>query len=428
MTPDPPARSRGLGRLTAAAVLTGLAAGCGGILLTLVLHLVQHVAFGYTEDSFLTGVAEASGIRRVLAMTVGGAVVGIGWWALRAGRDPLPTVEAAAGDRSVRLPVLAGTADAVLQVVAVGSGASLGREGAPRQVGAAVGAFFADRLRVDAGSRGTLVACGAGAGLAAVYDVPISGALFALEAVLVSFAARDALPALLCSAVAVGVAGPVLSGRPTYLVPPAVLSPSLAVWSLLVGPLAAVAGTSLRSGALFARRRAPSGWRLPLATTGIFAAVGAASVAFPQLLGNGKGPAQLAFDGSLGLGLAAALLVLKPLATIACLGSGARGGLLTPAFATGALLGALTWGGWHAIWPGPSVTTCALVGAAAVLAVTLRAPLCAIALTLELTHTGLDVALPLVLAVAGAVLTARLLSPAHGGGQADRVPGASPVN
>lgn len=401
------------GRGVLVAVATGVAAGAGGVLLTLLLHVVQHLAFGYTEDSFLAGVQRASGLRRVAAMAVGGALVGAGWWALRKWAPPVVPIDRALAEPTVRMPLRASAADAGLQILGVGCGASLGREGAPRLLGAVAAAWLSARAGLDTGTRRTLIACGAGAGLAAVYDVPISGALFALEALLVSFAARDAVPALLSAAVATGVALPVLSGRPTYQLPALPLSPSLVVWSLLVGPVAAVVASALVTGARRARLVAPSGWRLPLATTLIFTAVGAVSIGFPQLLGNGKGPAQLTFDGSVGIALAAALVVLKPLVTVACVASGAAGGLLTPAFATGALLGALTGGAWELLWPGPPLAAFALVAAAAVLGVSLRAPFCAIMLALELTHAGLTLALPLVVAVGGAVLTARLLLHPH---------------
>ena len=399
------------GRAVLVAVATGVAAGVGGVLLTLLLHLVQHLAFGYTENTFLVGVQRASGLRRVLAMAVGGALVGLGWWALRSRAAPVVPIDRALEEPSTRLPLRTSVADAALQILGVGCGASLGREGAPRLLGAAAAGWLSTRAGLDPATRRTLIACGAGAGLAAVYNVPVSGALFALEALLVSFAARHAVPALISSAVAVGVALPVLSSRPTYQLGSLALSPSLVVWSVLIGPFAALAASALVAGAGKARALSPTGWRLPLATIAIFTAVGALSIAFPQVLGNGKGPAQLAFDGGLGLALAGSLLVLKPLATVACLASGATGGLLTPAFATGAALGALTGGAWNLLWPGGSVAAFALVAATAVLSVSLRAPFCAIALALELTHSGLELTLPVVLAVGGALLTARLLRP-----------------
>jgi len=137
--------------------------------------------------------------------------------------------------------------------------------------------------------------------------------------------------------------------------------------------------------------------------------VGAVAIAYPQLLGNGKGPAQLAFDGTLSLLVLGILVALKPLATAVCLAGGASGGLLTPALATGAMFGALAGGAWSLLWPGAAIAAYAIVAAAAVLATTQKAPLCAIVLVLEFTHTGLELAVPTLLAVVGALLTASLL-------------------
>lgn len=404
-------------RLIAATAMTGVMAGLAGIALTLLLHAVQHAAFGYTEETFLIGVQEASAARRVIAMAIGGAVVGAGWWALWRYSQRFPAVGDALTGPDKRLPLPTVTADAALQIIAVGFGASLGREGAPRQVGAALGGWLAHRLRLDPGQRRTVLACGAGAGLAAVYNVPLGGALFTLEVLLVSAAARDVVPAILSSAVATAVAWPVLGNQPTYLVPPVNANAAILVWAVVLGPVAALIGAVFVRITSVARRRAPkSGWRLPVATTIVFSAVGALSIGYPALLGNGKGPAQLAFDGTLSLGALGALLILKPLVTAACLGSGARGGLLTPAVATGALLGALTGNLWDLLWPGAPTAAFAIIGAAAVLATTQRAPLCAILLIMEFTHTGLDLLVPMLIAVTGAMLTARFLRSVASGG------------
>ena len=404
-------------RLIVAAAATGVMAGLAGIALTLLLHAVQHAAFGYTEEAFLIGVEQASATRRVTAMAIGGAVVGTGWWVLWRYSRRFPAVGDALTDPDKRLPLPTVTADAALQIMAVGFGASLGREGAPRQVGAALGGWLARLLRLDAGRRRTVLACGAGAGLAAVYNVPLGGALFTLEVLLVSAAARDVVPAILSSAVAAAVAWPVLGNQPTYLVPPLAASAGITVWSVILGPVAAVVGLGFVRITSWARRRAPkSGWRLPVATTLVFTAVGALAIGFPALLGNGKGPAQLAFDGTLSVVGLGTLLILKPLATAACLGSGARGGLLTPAVATGALLGAMTGNVWVLLWPSAPTAAFALIGAAAVLAMTQRAPLCAIVLILEFTHSGLDLLVPMLIAVVGAMLTARLLRSIATGG------------
>jgi len=396
-------------RLAAVIVLTGIGAGLGGGALTLLLHLVQHLAYGYSEDTFLIGVQRAAGQRRVLVMAAAGVIAGGGWWSLRRFAAPVPKVAQALGNRDVRMTLGTVTLDAVLQIVVVGLGASLGREGAPRQFGGAVGAWLAERAGLPADQRRILLACGAGAGLTAAYNVPVGGALFTAEVLLASLAFRVVVPAAATSVIATVVAWAVVSNRPTYQVASPSLSATVVAWAVLAGPLLGLAGTGFVRLLDYAERHRADGARLPIATVLVFPALGALAIAYPQLLGNGKGPAQLAFDGTPALALLAALIVLKPIATAACLASGATGGRLTPAVATGALLGALLGRAWMPLWPGARIGELAIIGAAGFLAVTLNAPLTAIALLLEFTHTGTALFVPMVLTVAGAVITARAL-------------------
>lgn len=396
-------------RWAGAVVLTGVAAGVSGALLTLVLHLVQHLAYGYAGEPFAVGSQQSSPARRLLAMTAGGAAVGIGWWVLRRWGRGGTSVPAALDDPAHRLAVPATTADAVLQIAAVGAGASLGREGAPRQVAAALADWLSARLRLSPEQRRLLIACGAGAGLAAVYNVPVGGVFFTLELLLRSVRPAEVVAAAVTSGIATVVAWPVVSRSPTYVVPRLPVSWSLAVAALLLGPVAGLLGWAFRRAMRAAHARRPVGWRLPLVTTAVFAAVGAVAGPYPLVLGNGKGPAGLAFDGALPLGTLAVLLALKPLATAACMRSGATGGLLTPAVATGALLGAVVAAGWLRWWPGSPVGAFAVVGAAGVLAVTHRAPLTAAVLALEFTHATPALIGPVLLAVAGSHATVHAL-------------------
>lgn len=397
-------------RMAAAIPLVGMLAAAAGIALTLIMHLVQHLAFGYGSGSFLIGVEDAVPWRRVAALLAGGLLVGIGWWLLRRRVDVEDvSVTRALRDRSGRLPVLATVGDAVLQIVGIAAGASLGREGAPRQASAALAGWTAGRLRLSAEQRHTLLACGAGAGLAAVYNVPVSGALFTLEILLASRALKDVVPAVLTSAIATVLTWPVLSARPTYDVAHVTFSAPVLVWAVLLGPVAGLAGVGFVRITTLTRTHAPRGAWVIVGIVVAFAAVGAVGMAFPELLGNGKGQAQLAFAGGVGLATAAALFVLKPLATAACLGGGAIGGLLTPSLATGAALGVLGGHLWTQLWPGSSVIAYAIVGAAALLAVTQRAPITAMALTLEFVHTGFDLLPAIIVAVALAMTTAWLV-------------------
>jgi len=399
-------------RTAAATVLVGVASGLVGAVCVLVLHAVQHLVFGADAGSFLADVEQSSPARRVLGMTAVGALAGTGWWLHRryVDREDV-SVTRALRDPTGRLPFRATTVDALLQVLVVGAGASLGREGAPRQVGAAAATRIGSWLRLDPRRRRTLLACGAGAGLAAVYDVPLGGAVFTLEILLASGALRDVVPAVVTSGVATVVAWPVVTTAPTYHVPTAHLGLPVLLASVALGPVVGLLGLGFDRLMTWARTHAAHGWHAVPATVLVLAGLGVLATPLPELLGNGKAPAQLAFAGTLGLGVVLALLLLKPAATAASLGAGMIGGLLTPALATGALLGAAVAGVWNRVAPHAPATELALVGAAAFLAVTQRAPLTGIVLTLDLVRTGTALLPALVVAVALGVGTAWLVDP-----------------
>jgi CIC family chloride channel protein len=117
--------------------------------------------------------------------------------------------------------------------------------------------------------------------------------------------------------------------------------------------------------------------------------------------------ASSAFLGGGSLALLFALFALKPLVTALCLGSGGSGGLFTPTLSTGAVLGGFLGGAWSLLWPGTALGAYALVGAAAMVGASLQAPLTALALVLELTHSGFQLSIPLVAAVVTATAVAR---------------------
>jgi chloride channel protein, CIC family len=136
------------------------------------------------------------------------------------------------------------------------------------------------------------------------------------------------------------------------------------------------------------------------------------AIPFPQLLGNGKDVVQQVFLGAnSGMALLFAVLLLKPLATAACLGSGAPGGLFTPTMTYGALLGVVLGHTWALLWPGAPAGSYAVIAAGAVLAATTSGPVSSIVLLAELTHRVDAMMVPLILAVGGAVLVAQRLDP-----------------
>ncbi len=410
------AARRPLVRLALVTVLTGLGAGLGGMALALLLHAIQHLAYGYSlahvisGESFLHGVTQAAPLRRVLVMTGCGLVAGLGWWALYRWGAPLVSIKRAVKAADPRMPVLSTTVHALLQIVTVALGSPLGREVAPREIGSLWAGWIAHRAGLSAADQRLMVACGAGAGLAAVYNVPLGGAVFVLEVLLGSFGWSAAVPALASSAIAAVVAWIGLGNEHQYTVPALPIDASLVVWSAVCGPLFGVAAWGFTRITTAARAAAPRDWRLPAYSVLNFAIIGGLSVALPALLGNGKGPAALGFDSALTIGAAAVLLVLKVAIEWSSLRAGAEGGLLTPGLANGALLALVLGGAWSLAWPGAAPGAFALVGAAAFLAASMQMPLTAIVLIVEFTRAGHDFLIPVLLAVGGSIAAFRLVS------------------
>ncbi len=410
LTPRPPGHARAAFAL--AVVLTGVGAGLGGMALALLLHGIQHLAYGYSaahlisDESFLQGVTGTTPLRRVLVLIGCGLIAGGGWWALYRFGRPLVSIRRAVASDDPRLPPVSTTIHALLQIVTVALGSPLGREVAPREIGALWAGWLGWRAGLSLEERRILVACGAGAGLAAVYNVPLGGAVFVLEVLIGSFGWRALAPAFAASAIAALVAWIGLGNEHQYRVPALALTPSLVVWAALCGPLFGAAAWGFARLAERARGAAPKDRRLPVFALLNFACIGVLAIWFPQLLGNGKGPAGLSFDSGLGIGLAATLLVLRVAITLGSLRAGAEGGLLTPGIANGALLAIVLGGVWSLAWPGTALGAYALVGAGAFLAASMRMPLTAVVLMLEFTRVDHDFLFPILLAVVGAIVTA----------------------
>jgi chloride channel protein, CIC family len=388
-------------------VLIGVAAGVGGAALIELLRAVQHLAWSYEHGHFLEGTERSSDARRVLVLACGGVIAGVS--AIALARFGGGEVSEALWLRAARMPLLGSFARAVESIVIVGLGASLGREAAPQQVGAAVAAWLSDWAGLPVWQRRLLVASGAGAGMAAVYNVPLGGALFALEVLLGTLSLPLVLPALATSLIATAVAWVALGSRPTYLVPTYDAHASQILWALLVGPIAGVVSVLYIRLIRSAHELRPIGWLRVAAPIAVFTALGVVAIAYPQVLGNGKGVVQLALVGGLAVGVMAVLIVLKPLATAACLGSGAPGGLFTPTLTLGVVLGGVLGDGWLQIWPGTPLGSYAVIGGAAVLAASMQAPLAAVVLLLELTHKVDGLMVPMLLAVVEATVISRLL-------------------
>lgn len=393
-----------------ATVCIGIFSGFGGMSLALFLHFIQHVAYNHTitpiiqSHSFLYDVSSAAPLTRVIALILCGCFAGFGWWAVFRYGQPLVSISKAIKTPKPYMPIGTTLVHVFLQIITVALGSPLGREVAPRELGAVFACWFTQRLKLHMKESQILVACAAGAGLAAVYNVPFGGAMFTLEVLLGSFRWFAVLPAITTSAIAVIISWIGLGNEVFYQVPKLALTPSVVIWSIVTGPLLGFVAYWFKDATDKAKKKAPHNHKIIIWCLCNFFVIGLLAIYFPAILGNGRSTAQLGFDGNmLGLGIAVILFALRILIVYSSMRAGATGGLLTPSLANGALLAVILGILWNYIWPGISIAAFAVVGSAAFLAASQKMPITAIILVIEFTGINFSFFIPILFAVAGAI-------------------------
>ena len=241
--------------------LTGVTTGLLGDGLMYVLFGVQHLAFGYHSGSFAAAVEHASVLRRVTSLVAAGCFGGIAWYVLRrytAGESAQIDEEVWSGDGCLSLRRSTGTS--LISEVVIGMGASIGREAAPKLMGGASASILATWARLSPPQRRFLVACGGGAGLAAVYNVPLGGALFTAEILCGAVNLPVVLPALACSFTATAVAWVYLPDHATYVDIPAYhFTMTLLVCAVVMGPVVGVLSSAYVRMVGWASHHRPAG-------------------------------------------------------------------------------------------------------------------------------------------------------------------------
>ncbi|WP_425334867.1 chloride channel protein [Myxococcus stipitatus] len=397
-------------------VAVGLIAGLGAAGLLKVLRFTQELFWRSQSEDFLSGVAAAPTWRRVLIPILGGALVTL--LSLVVGR-PLrghgtAGIIESIWVRSGRLPLPRALLRGLVSIMAVALGAPLGREGALLSTGAASGSALAQWLRLNAGQTRLLVACGASAGMASAYNVPIGAALFGLEVLLGSFALELFGPIVVSCVVATLVSRMLIANHPSYVIPGyTLLHPRELVLALVLGVLLGgasalyVRGINVMSDLL---DRA-SFWLAPFLPVVAMSVVGVTAVWLPQLLGNGYDAVNSALLGRMPLLLLLVLPLAKLALTSLCAGAGVPGGLFTPSLFYGAMLGGAFGALSERLFPGSAPSGAyALLGMGAVLAGTTHASVSAVLLIFELTG-DYPLVLPLMLSAVVSTAISRRLEP-----------------
>ncbi len=286
--------------------------------------------------------------------------------------------------------------------LAIGSGLALGREGPTVQMGGAVGALISSLLKVSTQERLTLVAAGAGAGLAAAFNAPLAGLVFVLEEL-----QRDFRPmvfgAAFIAAASSDVVSRLFSGQlpvfqaPAYPAPALALLPAFAILGAAIGLLGVAFNHGLIASLNQFSKVGPKS-KIVLSLV-LGAVVGLVAFLAPDLVGGGHGLAEQALGAKLALTALPLVFAVRFILTLTSYGSGAPGGIFAPLLAIGAVAG-LGFGDLVALdFPHAGVLpgTFAVVGMAACFTAIVRAPLTGIVLIVEMT-SSYDLSLPLLLA------------------------------
>jgi CIC family chloride channel protein len=399
------------------ALIVGVGAGLGAVVFRRLIDGVNKITYGGLAG-LLTGI---SPLYLLVIPAIGAAIYGplIYRFAREAKGHGVPEVMEAVALRGGRIRPRVAVIKSLASAICIGTGGSVGREGPIAQIGSALGSTIGQWLRLSDERVRNLVACGAAAGIAATFNAPIAGSIFALEVILGQLHAVY-FGAVVISAVTADVVAHIFEGDlRAFLVPEyALVSPWELLFYLAMGVLAGVLAVGfsrllyfsedLWDGLKFPEYAKPVLGALLLGVLGILSPK---LLGYPRIFGVGYETITEALFGDLALQMALVLLVLKILATIITLGAGGSGGIFAPSLFMGAMLGQAFGHVVHLVYPEITAPpgAYALVGMAAFFSGAAHAPVTAILIMFEMTR-DYRIILPLMLATVIATLISRLIS------------------
>lgn len=393
------------------AVAVGILTGLGSVGFIIVLEVLADFA-AYTLARALEVFGPAN---LVLLPALGGLMAGplIQHFAPEARGHGVPEVMTALATMGGRIRKRVVMVKVVASALTIGFGGAAGREGPMVQIGAAMGSVLGQAAKLSNANIRTLVACGAAGGVAATFNAPIAGAVFAME-ILMRRIQADFLLVLLTSLSSAMVARHYLGNSPAFHVTPYELIssrelPLYFVMGLLIG-LAAVGYVKLlyRTEAWFESWQFPE-WLKP-AVGGLF--VGLILRYFPQIYGTGFPAMESALWVRLSFEMLLALLVMEMIGNCATLGSGGSGGVFAPCLYMGAMLGGTFGMLVHLAFPDWTAGSgaYAMVGMAAFFAAAAKAPTTSILILFEMTN-DYRIMLPLMAATVASVYLSHQMLP-----------------
>jgi len=399
-------------------LIVGIGAGLGAVLFRRLIDWIHN--FAYNDIAGI--LAEWYPLHLIVIPALGGAIVGplVYYFAREAKGHGVPEVMEALELRGGKIRPRVVLVKSLASSVCIASGGSVGREGPIAQIGSALGSLIGQLLKLSEDRVRTLVACGAAGGIAATFNAPIAGAVFALEVLLRRFGSVY-FGAVVISAVTADVIAHYFEGDSrTFLTPEYTMqSPWELLLYTLMGFIAALAAVGFSRLLYFSediwgliRIPEPAKPLLGGILLGLLGIISYQIDGFPRVFGVGYETIENTLFSQLTLQVTFGLLLLKLVATTLTLGSGGSGGIFAPSLFMGAMLGASFGQIAHTIFPeivAPSGAY-ALVGMAAFFGGAAHAPITAILILFEMTG-DYQIILPLMLSTVLSTIVSRNLSP-----------------
>lgn len=372
------------------AIIIGILSGYGALLFQHVLKYAQY-AFYQNSDDVLTFHDQLSVYQVVGLPVLGGLLVGliVHFLAREAKGHGVPEVMTSLALYGGRIRKRVALVKIMASAICIGSGGSSGREGPMVQIGSSIGSTIGQFFKVTMMEQRTMVGCGAAAGIAATFNAPIAGVLFALEIIIGDFGLASFSPVVLSSVTATAISRYYFGDLPAFIIPQYELA---SLWEFCVYPFlgvtCAVAGvlfvvTLYKAEDTFEAMKMPD-WLKP-ALGGFL--LGLILLKFPQAFGVGYGAMNMALHNEIAGWMLLTLVFVKIATTSCTLGSGGSGGIFAPSLFIGSMAGGFF--GWAAGNLFPQITASpaayALVGMGGVVAGTTHAPITAILIIFEMT-------------------------------------------
>ena len=374
------------------AAVIGILGGYGAVGFRWLIGFFQSLFFSHQGRSgILEAILSLPWYARLIPPVIGGAVVGpmVYFLAREAKGHGVPEVMEAVALKGGMIRKRVVAIKTLASSITIGSGGSAGQEGPIVQIGSGIGSAFGRMAGVSADRMRTLVACGAAAGIAATFNAPIAGAMFALEIILGDFGIAAFTPIVVSSVLATVISRVHLGAFPAFMVPQYSM---VSIWEILTYSLFGIVMGIV--GVMFTRTLYKiedlfDAVRIPPYTKAAIggAAVGCIGIFLPHIYGVGYDTISLALLGQIPCLLLLSLVVIKILATSITIGSGGSGGVFAPSLFIGAMAGGTF--GYLMQMLFPQVTAAqgaySLVGMGAMVSATTHGPITAILMLFEMT-------------------------------------------